>query len=426
MRHGIPCEYGDDAGTRESSRTPQQEDRSPSTAIKTTASTPVAGPARESRDNKNSPGGLDTPYSSIGLANVDLPDSRLRLIELYLMHRFKSSVTATFPSAHSQILKDIYVWSACDTAFDYPHLLNAIFAITALYIWMTASSPRLERERVPIPETFRDVDFAQLHRTYLNECISQQRDALSVLGPENADAVGLTAVLLSIMSTCLLSNVVDADEEEYTPPVQWMNMASSVSIIFQASIPFLKNNGVMLIYLKTSMEPNLRDTDVLLDPANTTVFGRLLEFQEPTNPLLLQLETNPTNKEAYRDALALIGSIHKAILSGEPAYQICMRVVAFGPMVPKPFIHLVGQRRPRALAILANYMAFVKYCDHYWWFRDRAEKEILGIQRVLPPEWQWALRWPLAVLEVSQKAELDPRSFLPALDDSQDGVSSMA
>ncbi len=69
------------------------------------------------------------------------------------------------------------------------------------------------------------------------------------------------------------------------------------------------------------------------------------------------------------------------------------------------------------MAILANYMAFVRYIDHYWWFRGRAEKEILGIQQILPQEWQWALRWPLAVLEDPQKAELDPRSFLDGIYD---------
>ncbi|KIX01048.1 uncharacterized protein Z518_10114 [Rhinocladiella mackenziei CBS 650.93] len=82
------------------------------------------------------------------------------------------------------------------------------------------------------------------------------------------------------------------------------------------------------------------------------------------------------------------------------------------PSSTSGIIQLLGQKRPRAMAILANYMAVVKYVDSYWWFKGRAEKEISGISRILPEQWQWALHWPLTILESRENVKRDPRTFM--------------
>jgi hypothetical protein len=379
------------------------------------------------------PSGLDTPYSDS--AESYIPENMRHHIEMYLIHRFKSSVSTAFPSAQSPYLKDIYVWHAVDAAFDHPFLLNAIFATTTLYIWKVECAGRPttpgddSRATIRIPDSLRDVDFAQLHRAYLNLTISQERDALSSLSSSNADAVGLTSILLSMMATCLLpdSNTYHGHDEstgagagaEYYPPVQWLTLAGAISIVFQAAVPYLKE-GAMMRYLRDAQEPSLRIADLLSSAANAAPFSRILDFQESNNAhqqQQLQSESDPTTRQAYRDTLTLLGSVYNAIQAGEPEYRICMRVVAFGAMAPKAFVGLLAQKRPRALVTLAHYMAFVKYIDSYWWFKGRAEKEILGIQNSLPHEWQWALRWPLAVLASPQTAKLDPNgSSLPGFD----------
>ncbi len=368
----------------------------------------ISGSTGEHGATISPPSGLDTPYSD-DLDSV-IPESLRHQIELYLIHRFKSSVSPACPSSQTPHLKELYVWHAMDAAFDHPYLLNAILAITALYLWTCEVQQLPESRTVQIPKAFRHVDFSQLHRAYLNLAISEERDALSSLGPSNSDAVGLTSILLSIMSTCLLSDTPTSDENEYFPPIQWLTLAGAIQTVFQAAIPFLPE-GAMMLYLRASREPNFRDKSLLFDPNNVMPFARVLDFEDSEQPFVNQAETEPTTYEAYRSALAVIGSIYNAARAGEPEHYLCMRVVAFGPLVPKSFVRLLAQKRPRAMVILAHYMVFVRYVDSYWWFKGRAEKEILGIQRSLPEKWQWALRWPLAVLSSPEYAKVDPRTL---------------
>jgi hypothetical protein len=320
-------------------------------------------------------------------------------------------VACAFPSYESPELRDVWVWASVDLGFDYPYLLDAVFAVTALYIWVTSSAPQTESEAVTIPKAFRSVDFAQLHRMYLNRSICLQRDALANLTSENADAVGLTAVLLSTMATCLLSDNADSEESSYTPPVQWLTMHASIAAVFRNAVPFLQPDGPMLRYAELTENPTFSDTLALFDTENLAPFQKLLDFRCSEDFIIQDTKPDPLVEDAYVKAVAFLGSVCKALQRPEQRYKICMRVVAFGHTIPRTFIRLLAERRPRALAILANYMAFVKYIEKYWWFRNRAQMEISGIKSILPQHWHWALAWPLAVLQDPRKILLDPRDF---------------
>ncbi|KIW69547.1 hypothetical protein PV04_05419 [Phialophora macrospora] len=399
-RHRVPCDYAEDP-RRSSSTAPQS---------RSCSHEPSRG-SSELRDNKSSSPGLDAPYPHSVLTDSNLSDPNRHAIELYLLHRFKSCVACAFPSYESPELRDVWVWASVDLGFDYPYLLDAVFAVTALYIWVTSSAPQTENEKVAIPRSLRGVDFAQLHRMYLNRSICLQRDALANLTSENADAVGLTAVLLSTMATCLLSDNADSGESIYTPPVQWLTMHASIAAVFRNAVPFLQPDGPMLRYAKLTENPTFSDTLALFDTENLSSFQKLLDFRRSEDCVIEGKKPDPLVEDAYVKAVAFLGSVCKALQWPEQRYRICMRVVAFGHVIPRMFIRLLAERRPRALAILANYMAFVKYIEKYWWFRNRAQKEISGIRSILPPHWHWALAWPLAVLQDPQKILLDPRDF---------------
>jgi hypothetical protein len=50
------------------------------------------------------------------------------------------------------------------------------------------------------------------------------------------------------------------------------------------------------------------------------------------------------------------------------------------------------------LTILAYYFSLFKAVDGVWWMRGIAEREVLGIQNILPEQWQWAVAWSLQKL----------------------------
>ncbi|KAJ9644891.1 uncharacterized protein PV06_04475 [Exophiala oligosperma] len=418
-RHGVDCEYIENSSLTvnkaasvshqpQAGRSPSKKPSPAQVREQPAAASSSSRSLSEHEATVSPPSGLDVPYSR-NLSGV-IPDDLRSQIELYLIHRFKSSVSQSFPSAQTPHLKDIYVWHATEAAFDHPYLLNAIFAVTALYLCMCQLHKLHENHAVQLPKALQHVDFAQVHRTYLNIAVSQERDELSSLGPHNADAVGLTSILLSIMSTCLLSDAPVAHGAEYSPPMQWLTLSAAVQTVFQEAVPYL-HEGAMMSYMRASREPNLTDTDTLFHPNNTVPFHSILEFEDPDSPYADQPETKAADGEAYHSALAMIGSIFNAIRAGEPKHYLCMRVMAFGPIVPKSYVTLLAQKRARAMVILAYFMVLVKYLDSYWWFQGRAEKEILGIRSALPDRWQWALRWPLAVLANPEYAKSDPATY---------------
>ncbi|KAK5057467.1 hypothetical protein LTR84_011467 [Exophiala bonariae] len=417
LRHGVTCEYTD--APVQAKALPDQSDQSISRG-----STPVTGETttgnlatREtptSTQGQTPLNGPDTPYSDIA-GSLALTESRRHALELFLLHRFTFTVATTFPSFRYESTKLLYTHQAPSLACDNRFLFDTIFAVTALHICKTVPSPKIGyTEQDELPETFRGMDFAQLHRIYLNQAIRKQREAISSLGPSNSDAIGLTSVLLSIMATCLLPEA-EGSGEIYKPPIQWLRMASAVAIVFQAAAPHVRPGSIMMTYFQKDRKPSFADSEYLFNPSHTNPFKKLLEFQASSSTLFGHVdlrETDPLRKETCRLTLALVGSIHTAIREGEPSHYICQRVTSFAPLCPTNFIDLLADKKPLAMLILAHYMAMMKHLDEdFWWFKGRPERDIYGIQSILPEEWQWGLAWPLAVLTSPLKAHLDPKPF---------------
>lgn len=399
MRHKVFCEYAE-APRSDSEAERQSGNVEPSKAASEVDETPSSS-------------SLYAQYPYRVQTDFGVSEAVRHTVELYLIHRYKSSVAPAFPSLDSPALSEVWISASIDMSFEFPYLLNAVFAITSLYLWVTRSDPLTESERQPIPESVRDVDYAQLHRAYLNLSICQQKDALAALTPENADAVGLTAILLSTMATSQLSDSAASGEKTYCPPVQWLTMHASMASVFRNSISFLKPDGPLMTFFNPASDEHLNHTAFLHEPANSIPFQKLLDFRDPTDTAASDVRTEQTVQDAYQKAIAFLGGLHNAIKVPQQRRRICVRVIAFGHTVPKTFVDLLAEKRPRAVAILGNYMAFVKCIDHYWWFRSRAERELSGIQSILPQRWHWALEWPMAVVQDREQILVDPRCFQP-------------
>ena len=324
-----------------------------------------------------------------------------RMLELDLLHHYATVVAATLPTSQefpSSDTREIYVHDTGQMAFEYPFLLNTVFAIAALHLWQTETLPRTVPQslaaRAP-PQTDATVNntlttsYANAHRVYLSIAIHQQRTALQSLSSSNADAVCLASVLLSIISHKILPATPNAP---YRAPTQWLSMSRAIYTGIRICQPLLPANARMH-RLMPHQDPDFEDKAAIFNPEHMIPFQALLDFSDSTS-------THESTEEAatYRLAVAYIGSIHHAILSHDPQRQVARRIMATGPMLPALFVELIGKRRPRALAVLAHLMAMTKYVEGYWFFRDMAEHEVNGIQSVLPEEWLWALRFPFEML----------------------------
>jgi hypothetical protein len=92
------------------------------------------------------------------------------------------------------------------------------------------------------------------------------------------------------------------------------------------------------------------------------------------------------DQTAYEDAISFVGYLEKYIDSGAGASEVRRLLVGFAALVPPRFIDLLEEMRHQALAILAHYFSLVKAADDIWWMRGASEREVYGIQSIIPPE----------------------------------------
>lgn len=385
QRHGVVCDYGVDKPKRRGGRV-ENTHKSPQAEPLSLSQSPVA--------TNNTVPGPDTPYS---VQHLDVTEEHRRLVELFLLQRYLTCIAPAFPASQSFEQADLYSDHVLAHAFNHPFLLNCIFAITSLHVVMTTNQPpRPTNKRlghfeptIDIPDSLRHIDFSQIHRVYLNAAVQDQRKALFEVNEKNADALGLSSIMLAYIVTSSPVKETSEDDHIYSPPIQWLLMSHSLAAVLNAAAKQLPETAVV-VKLMASKDPDFRDHEALLAPSHLLPFRHILDFDDPDEaPRSQELQA------AQSRTLIYIGSIYKAVQDQEPKYRIARRAMSFGPLTPREFIISLGERQSRSLVIFAHYMAIVKNADGFWWYRDLPEREIAGIKSILPSNWQWALKWPL-------------------------------
>ena len=329
---------------------------------------------------RSSPHGPESPYAD--LEDIDqawAPDER-RLLELRLLHHFTPVVVNSFTTEQ---FRQLWLQDSVRLGFEHPFLLNAIFAITSLYVVCDAGQPprvsskgqkaQAGADAINRPDfSLGNISPARAHRIYLNLAVRTQREAVSSINPENADAVFLASVLLSYQTLKLLPD--SPGPNLYSPPTQWLRMSNAIAAVLQVAAPLVREGSVVDMVRTTQMDPDFRDTAAIFDPQNMAPFEALVDWSRYPEPDL------------------------EAILNKESPNVLFRRLVSLGILVTAPFATFLDQGRPRALVILAHHFAMAKAAEEHWWMRGVADREVIGIQSVVPADWQWAMEWPLSVL----------------------------
>jgi hypothetical protein len=325
--------------------------------------------------------GPATPYGEISVDELD-PDRR-RALELLLLHHFSTATVLTFAGYASGVYSEVRAWvvDQIHAALEHDFLLHSIFAVAALHLVLepsTQSGPN------------HSFDFARIHRIYLNMAIREQRVALSDINETNAAPLTWASFMFSYIALRLLPE--DTGEDEWVLPVQFLSMYASIAAVYRATLRYLQGS-TFLDYIQATAGPDFRDDNAIFDFSYADPFRQLLRFDDG-----IEVMDEETHK-CYDKTLAYVSKAYEAIaIAREPAHSIYRRLLALGAMVPRQFVALVGQRRPRALAILAHHFAMFKRVDDNCWFRDLADRDVNGIQSIIPDQWQWAMVWPVQTL----------------------------
>jgi len=271
-------------------------------------------------------------------------------------------------------------------AFDHDALLYAMYAIAALHL------SRLEPDNAEVIDAYRN---------YLGLALREHREDVSELSKANSDAACLTSSLIRIYAFAILQ---ERPLNPYTPPMQFLYMTSGALMVFHeawnsvaddessVAVQLVKNTPVW-----SEGEASFEDGWMApFHQSNGLGLSHLLQrdaTENPPEPWDIEFQ------EAYQSTLNYIGSVQIAIAAGEAGMLTLRRLLLFPILVPKKFIDLVAEQRPRALVVLAHYFALIARFEHLWYIGDGGRREVRGIQTVLSAEWNGMMGWPLSATE---------------------------
>ncbi|KAG9231830.1 hypothetical protein BJ875DRAFT_506427 [Amylocarpus encephaloides] len=298
------------------------------------------------RNNSTSP--LQSSHSrSFGdfTLTVSHESTERHLLEMRLLHHFvTSTVQNKFLSPHDQSTTDMWLHLTPSLAFDHPFLMYAMLSVSALHIAKTQPGA---------------VEMRNTHRVYFDAALNQHRNAVQNLSVENAEAICLSAVLISVPSLALLE---DVEASPYSPPIYFFDLFASSVPVFASVFSFLPEKSGVRVIIDAS--PGLDE--------------------------LPQLVNNEIYEHRFSKLRSWRGSDEDFDTNNQNAYDYVLQFVGF--LANQGFL----QRDPRALVLLAHYFSLATSMEEdVWWLKGIAEKQVLGIQSILPMDWQWAMAFPL-------------------------------
>ncbi|OQE25200.1 hypothetical protein PENSTE_c006G03065 [Penicillium steckii] len=320
------------------------------------------------------------PIPHAGLPSPEL--GGLRVLELRLMHHWTTATADTMSSAQLASVKEMWSISVPQMAFEYEPLLHTLLALGAAH--RSTLIPAEANSLRPI------------YHGYIDSALQRHRPVTSQLNENTNEAVCLNAVLISLYTLFLRS---EPSTEPYQPPMLWLSMAHGIRTIMKSVIHQLVRNSSRICPLIFAQPTLWGKEQSCLYEGPLKPFHFLLEYR------LDEEDMDEKDKEAYTGAVEYLERLYIAMETREPEFIIRKMFSGFPPVVSRDFIQLVSEKRPRALAILARLFAIGKTVENIWWLRGIPEKEIIGINGIMPFSWKWTMDWPLSLVSKKSPAE---------------------
>lgn len=132
----------------------------------------------------------------------------------------------------------------------------------------------------------------------------------------------------------------------------------------------------------------------------------------PSNLLFMVTSIQPgeddfPHVETYYDTLKYLGALYKELQAGFSSV-LDLRIITFFTFPRREFVELARARSPRALIIVAHYLAFAKTIknEESWWMFGVADRDIDNICNLLGEEWGSYIRVPQAVARMKDRDEM--------------------
>ncbi|KAI5854534.1 hypothetical protein GGS23DRAFT_608276 [Durotheca rogersii] len=258
-------------------------------------------------------------------------------------------------------------------AFRSPFLMDCLMAVSSLH---------LRSMNQPI----------QAHRTanYCARAFEGYRNAIEAANPADYPALIACSLLIVVVS----SQAFRDPEGKSLYIIDWMQVWRGIGLIFEIVSPAaLQESGMAVLFYRPPVD---------LEKATGYIPNNLLFMIASIRPG----DADYGHEQTYYDMLKYLGSLYQEMREHGFNPILDLRVITFFTFIPKSFIPLAKEHRPRALVILAYYLCFTKLIREVWWMRDISDDQISQVCREIGDEWSHLLRVPQSVLKMTDKVEI--------------------
>ncbi|KAI0007947.1 hypothetical protein F4779DRAFT_642298 [Xylariaceae sp. FL0662B] len=259
-------------------------------------------------------------------------------------------------------------------AFQSPFLMDCLMGLSALH---------LQSLNQPIPP--------QRALTYRAKAFEGYRDAIERAKPADFPAL----IACSLLMAALSSQTFREPDGGFLYIIDWMQIWRGISLIFDIVSPQrLQESGLAMLFYRPPVD---------LEKSVSYIPNHLLFMIASIGPN----DSDYEHQQTYYDTLKYLGSLYVEMKEHGFSPIMDLRIITFFTFIPRPFIPLARELRPRALVILAHFLCFVKLVNPaIWWMRGIADREIPQICQEVGDEWAHLLRVPRMVLQAKDKLDI--------------------
>ncbi|KAI2624666.1 hypothetical protein GGS26DRAFT_206952 [Hypomontagnella submonticulosa] len=351
------------------------------------ASTTTTGPALVSRSKSNSVSSSrapspppPSPLSSSARSTVVMeplmkPPGLTDALDMKMLWFYTTKGFQFFSvnSGRSAVVDHVLQVKVVQHAFQSPFLMDCLMAVSSLH---------LQNLNLPVPR----------HRAanYCMKAFEGYRNAIEAANPPDFPAL----IACSLLMVAVSSQMFREPDGKPLYTVDWMQVWRGIGLILEIVSPqVLQDSGMAMLFYRPPID---------LEKATTYIPNNLLFMVASIKPG----DADDEHQQTYYDMLKYLGSLYQEIREHGFNPILDLRIITFFTFIPKQFVPLAKEHRPRALIILAHYLCFSKLTQDVWWMRGISDHEIQHVINAVGEEWRHLLRVPQMVLGTTDKIEI--------------------
>jgi hypothetical protein len=324
------------------------------------------------------------------------PDADYTDMKLLWFYTTTTYMSLSTNAGKEPLIDDILKVKVIEQAFQNPFLMNCVLGLSALQL------QHFKQEISPARAI-----------AYRARAFEEYRRAIEEANPDTFPALMACSLLL----TALASQMFREEDAKPLYIIDWMTVWRGIGLIFDmVKREALFASGMAMLFYRPTVD---LDTSAKHIPNNLLFMVTSIKDDDMDHPYV----------QEYYDTLKYLGALYMELSHGFTPI-LDLRIITFFTFLPKLFVEIARQRRPRALVIIAHYLVFAKLVA-VWWMLGISDREICNIERLLGRDWSSLLRIPSMAVDLRGKLDivrllLNNHQWEPPAEDeqSQDGQTS--